>query len=49
MPLLGHGPALPLWQSLAAADWGVKMALAVLALVPYNGLVRKILSRPVEN
>ena len=49
VPLLGHGPALPLWQSLAAADWGVKMALAVLALVPYNGLVRKILSRPVEN
>ena len=49
VPLLGTGPILPLWMSLAVADWSVKMALAVLALVPYNGLVRKILSRPVEN
>lgn len=49
VPLLGTGPILPLWMSLAVADWSVKMALAVLALVPYRGIVRKILSRPAEN
>ena len=43
-----NGPTLPLWMSLAVADWSVKMALAVLALVPYRGIVRKILSRPAE-
>lgn len=48
VPLLGTGPILPLWMSLAVADWSVKMALAVLALVPYRGIVRKILSRPAE-
>jgi uncharacterized integral membrane protein (TIGR00697 family) len=36
LPLLGHGPAVPLWVSLAVADWGVKIALAVLALVPFR-------------
>ena len=48
-PLLGAGPLVPLWVSLALADWLVKMGLAMLALVPYRGIVRKILSRPVEN
>lgn len=36
LPLLGHGPAVPLWVSLAVADWGVKIALAVIALVPFR-------------
>ena len=36
VPLLGVGPALPLWTSLAVADWGVKMALAALALIPFR-------------
>ncbi len=40
LPLLGVGPAVPLWVSLAVADWGVKLALAVLALVPFRFIVR---------
>ena len=36
VPLLGAGPVLPLWVSLAVADWGVKLALAALALIPFR-------------
>ena len=40
VPLLGAGPVLPLWVSLAVADWGVKLALALLALAPFRRLTR---------
>lgn len=43
IPLLGWGPVAPLWMSLALADWGVKLALALLALAPFRIIVRKIL------
>ena len=33
LPMLGVGPLAPLWASLAAADWMVKLSLALLALV----------------
>lgn len=36
LPLLGHGPVMPLWMSLASADWLVKMSLALVALVPFR-------------
>ncbi len=36
LPLLGHGPAMPLWMSLALADWLVKLALALIALAPFR-------------
>ncbi len=36
LPVLGIGPAAPLWVSLAAADWLVKLALALAALVPFR-------------
>lgn len=36
VPLLGVGPAVPLWVSLAAADFLVKIALALVALVPFR-------------
>ncbi len=39
LPLLGAGPLVPLWVSLAVADWGVKLALALLALVPFRVIV----------
>ncbi len=39
VPLLGFGPFLPLWVSLAVADWLVKLSLALVALVPYRILV----------
>lgn len=43
LPLLGLGPDVPLWVSLASADWGVKLALAVLALLPFRLVVRRLL------
>ena len=39
LPLLGWGPVAPLWVSLAVADWGVKIALALLALLPFRLIV----------
>ena len=48
VPLLGTGPLAPLWVSLGIADWLCKMTLAVLALVPFRVLVRKILSAPAR-
>jgi uncharacterized integral membrane protein (TIGR00697 family) len=41
VPLLGQGPVLPLWVSLAIADWGVKLGVALVALVPFRLLVAK--------
>ncbi|MHA6324531.1 queuosine precursor transporter [Roseivivax sp. CAU 1753] len=46
LPLLGAGPLVPLWVSLAVADWMVKLSLAVLALVPFRMIVLKALSTP---
>lgn len=40
VPLLGAGPEAPLWVSLAVADWGVKMAIAAAALVPFRRMTR---------
>ena len=42
LPLLGLGPVVPLWVSLATADWLVKLALALIALAPFRVLVRKL-------
>ena len=36
LPLLGLGPVVPLWASLAVGDFGVKLALALVALVPFR-------------
>jgi uncharacterized integral membrane protein (TIGR00697 family) len=36
LPLLGVGAMAPLWMSLAVADWGVKLSLALLALIPFR-------------
>ena len=36
VPLLGRGPVAPLWMSLAAADFMVKLAIAVFALAPFR-------------
>ena len=45
LPLLGAGPLVPLWVSLAVADWGVKLALALLALLPFRIIVRRLTAR----
>ncbi|GAA6147972.1 queuosine precursor transporter [Pseudooceanicola nitratireducens] len=42
LPLLGSGPIAPLWVSLAVADWMVKLSLALLALLPFRAIVRKL-------
>lgn len=44
VPLLGTGPAAPLWVSLGVADLGVKLALAVIALIPFRLLVARLRS-----
>lgn len=45
LPMLGMGPLAPLWVSLAAADWMVKLSLALLALVPFRMAVRRLLAQ----
>jgi uncharacterized integral membrane protein (TIGR00697 family) len=45
LPLLGTGPVVPLWVSLAVADWGVKLALALIALVPFRLIVKQMTAR----
>jgi queuosine precursor transporter len=42
LPLLGLGPVAPLWASLAVADYGVKLGLALIALVPFRAVVRRV-------
>lgn len=42
LPLLGLGPVVPLWVSLAVADWAVKLSLALLALIPFRIIVTKL-------
>jgi queuosine precursor transporter len=42
LPLLGLGPVVPLWVSLAFADWMVKLAIALLALIPFRLITRRL-------
>ncbi|MEM8571167.1 MAG: queuosine precursor transporter [Pseudomonadota bacterium] len=42
VPLLGLGPVVPIWMSLAVADFGVKLALALIALIPFRLAVRRL-------
>jgi uncharacterized integral membrane protein (TIGR00697 family) len=36
VPILGLGSPAPLWVSLAIADWGVKVSIALIALIPFR-------------
>jgi uncharacterized integral membrane protein (TIGR00697 family) len=45
LPLLGLGPEAPLWVSLAVADGMVKMALALIALIPFRLITRKMMAQ----
>lgn len=40
-PFLLAGPEMPLWVTLAVADWGVKLSIALLALVPFRAITAK--------
>ncbi len=42
LPLLGVGPNVPLWVSLGVADWLVKLSLALIALVPFRLITRRL-------
>jgi len=45
LPLLGFGPVLPLFVSLAVADWSVKIGLAIVVLVPFRIIVARMIAR----
>jgi len=45
LPLIGVGPMVPLWVSLAFADWMVKLSLALVALVPFRIIVGALTAR----
>ena len=45
LPLLGLGPTVPLWVSLAVADWLVKLSLALIALIPFRLIVTRLTAR----
>jgi uncharacterized integral membrane protein (TIGR00697 family) len=42
LPMLGWGPMAPLWMSLAAADWCVKVLIAMIALIPFRLIVARL-------
>jgi queuosine precursor transporter len=44
-PLLNSGPTVPLWVSLAIADWSVKLAMSLITLVPFRIIVGQMLHR----
>lgn len=43
--LLGLGPELPYWISLASADLGVKLAIALVLLIPFRAISLKLVSQ----
>jgi hypothetical protein len=45
LPLIGLGPEVPLWVSLAFADWLVKLSLAGVALIPFRLIVARLTAR----
>lgn len=45
VPLLNVGPEAPLWITLALADGGVKLAVALIALVPFRVIVGQIMAK----
>ena len=47
IPLLGSGPEAPLWVSLAIADWSVKLALAIVALIPFRLIIARRMQKAV--
>ena len=41
-PFMNAGPMVPLWVTLGFADWLVKLALALIALVPFRILTARM-------
>ena len=47
VPFMNAGPLVPLWVSLAIADWGVKLFIALLALIPFRIIVGRLSPKTV--
>lgn len=45
IPLLGFGPSVPLFVSLAVADWCVKFVLALVALAPFRLITAQLMRK----
>jgi queuosine precursor transporter len=46
-PFLLIGPEMPLWVTLAVADWVVKLAVALVALFPFRLITGRLAARAV--
>ncbi|KIC38633.1 membrane protein [Ruegeria sp. ANG-R] len=46
VPFMLSGPEAPLWVTLAFADWLVKLALALIALIPFKVIVARLTAQP---
>ena len=44
-PLLGLGPEVPFWVSLAVADWCVKFGIALFGLLPFRLIIARMTTR----
>ena len=42
VPFMNIGPLVPLWVTLAVADWLVKLCLALIALIPFRLIVARM-------
>ena len=42
VPFLLSGPEAPRWVTLAVADWGVKIAIALIALIPFRIIIGRL-------
>lgn len=47
VPFLGQGAPMPLWVSLGFADWLVKLGVALVALIPFRLIVKRMTAQPV--
>jgi queuosine precursor transporter len=45
VPFMLAGPIVPLWVSLAFADWLVKLSLALIALIPFRLIVARMTAK----
>lgn len=45
-PFMTVGPMVPLWVTLGVADWLVKLLLAIVALVPFRMIVKRLMPQP---
>ena len=45
-PFLNFGPIVPLWVTLAVADWMLKMTLVLIALVPFRAITKNVTQNP---